>query len=285
MTLDEAGARQAETYLSEVHFPPPAAVGLTERADGTWHVDAYFECAPDMDALLAGLRDFGLDFAKPELERLEDADWVARSQRGLHPVRAGRFLVHGSHDKRPARASRWAIEIDAGQAFGTAHHGSTLGCLYAINDLAKRGSFSNVLDIGTGSGVLAIAAAKVWRANVIATDIDPVSIKVARENCRINGVLGNVRASVAAGIDHPLVRAGAPYDLITANILAKPLTSMARAVATVVTPGGIIVLSGITREQAGRVAAAYGAAGFSRLRQITVSGWVTLTLVRAVRRP
>lgn len=281
LTLDEVAARQADTYLSEMHLPPATAVGLFERAGGGWHVDAYFDSRPDIDALTAGLRDFGLNDAKPTLERLDDIDWVARSQQGLHAVRAGRFLIHGSHDRKLAHVSRWAVEIDAGQAFGTAHHGSTLGCLRMIDDLAKRRHVSNALDIGTGSGVLAIAAAKAWRTRIVATDIDPVSVAVARENFRINGVRKYVHAELAAGLDHPMVRAGAHYDLVTANILAKPLMTMAPAIARVVGPGGLVVLSGITREQAGRVSASYGSAGFSRLHRITVSDWVTLALVRA----
>ncbi|MDA7947626.1 MAG: 50S ribosomal protein L11 methyltransferase [Hyphomicrobiaceae bacterium] len=280
LSLHEDAARRAEIYLSEVHFPPADAVGLRENAGERWNVDAYFNSSPDMDALSAGLREWGVGDAAPKLEQLDDIDWVARSQEGLHPVRAGRFLIHGSHDRRLACSSRWAIEIDAGQAFGTAHHGSTLGCLRAIDELAKRDSVENILDIGTGSGILAIAAAKAWNACIIATDIDPVSVGVARENCSHNGVSANVRALSASGLNHPTIRGCAPYDLVIANILAKPLLGMAHSVGRALRPGGLVVLSGMTREQAGRVAAAYGAAGFARLRQITVSDWATLVLTR-----
>ena len=283
--LDEATARQAETYLSELHVPPATAVGLTVQPMGVWTVDAYFESPPDLKALSAGLAGHGISDVEPQLDKLDDVDWVARSQEGLHPVRAGRFLIHGRHDRTLARAHRWAIEIDAGQAFGTAHHGSTLGCLRAIDGLAKCCNVSNILDIGTGSGVLAIAAAKAWRARIIATDIDPVSVTVARENSRLNGVMKRVQAITASGLDHPAVRAHAPFDLVMANILAKPLTAMAHEIGGALKFGGIVILSGITRDQAGRVAAAYGAAGFTRLRRITISDWVTLVLVRMCQRP
>ena len=285
LVLDEDAARRTEVYLSEIHIPPAAAVGSSVQPNGSWTVDAYFDSPPDLTALSAGLAEHGVRGAKPELEKLDDIDWVARSQEGLHPVRAGRFLVHGSHDRRLAGASRWTIEVDAGQAFGTAHHGSTLGCLRAIDELAKRGPVSNILDIGTGSGVLAIAAAKAWRSHIIATDIDPVSVTVARENFRLNGVTKYVRPVTASGLDHPVIRAHAPYDLVMANILARRLTAMATGIGRALKGGGIVILSGITHEQAGRVAAAYGAAGFTRLRRITISDWVTLVLVRSSGRP
>ena len=285
LKLDEAAARQAEIYLSELHVPLAIAVGLTIQPNGAWTVDAYFTSLPNLKALSAGLAENGVSDVEPELDKLDDVDWVARSQEGLHPVRAGRFLIHGSHDRKLARARRWAIEIDAGQAFGTAHHGSTLGCLRAIDGLAKCYDVSSILDIGTGSGVLAIAAAKACRAHIIATDIDPVSVTVARENFRLNGVTKSVRAITARGLDHPTIRAHAPFDLVMANILAKPLTAMAHGIGRILKSGGIVVLSGITRDQAGRVAATYGAAGFTRLRRITISDWVTLVLVRLNQRP
>ncbi len=285
LALARDAVERAETYLSDLHSPSPTAISLIEQADGSWRLDAYFDTPPDIPTLSAALgAHCGQD---PHLtsEKLADVDWVALSQQGLHPVRAGRFLVHGSHDQKLAHASRWAIEIDAGQAFGTAHHGSTLGCLRAIDELSKHLKTRNILELGTGSGVLSIAAARVWNANVLAGDLDPIAVKVARENCRRNGAGANVRTVTAVGLHSPLIRARAPYDLVIANILARPLIGMAHEIAKALKPGGFVILSGITREQAGRVAAAYIAAGFARRRQITISEWVTLTLVRVSRRP
>lgn len=279
LTPNRDDAKQAEIYLSEFHLPPPSAVGLRENPAGTWQVDAYFDEPPDTRSLSAGLANYGVQPGKIDCEKLDDIDWVARSQTGLHAVRAGRFVVHGSHDRKRVPPHRWTIEIDAGRAFGTAHHGSTLGCLRALEELAKRRTPRRILDIGTGTGVLAIASAKLWRAQGIAGDFDPVAVEIAEQNLRLNGVGANVRTINAAGLNHQVIRRHAPYDLVIANILAGPLVRMAHGMARVLRPGGIVVLSGITREQAGRVAAAYGAAGFARLRRITISGWVTLTLV------
>ena len=278
LILDSDDAERAEAYLSERHLPSPTAIGLSDRDNGRWQVDAYFDDTPDIHALSAELAEDGIPVTGLKLQKLDDVDWVARSQQGLHAVRAGRFLVHGSHDRNRVCANRWTIEIDAGQAFGTAHHGSTLGCLHALDELAKRHTVSAVLDIGTGTAVLAIAAAKTWRAQIVASDLDPLAAAIANDNCKRNGVSANVRTVTAAGTRHQLIRARAPYDLIIANILAGPLTRMAHDIARALRPGGVVILSGITREQAGCVAAAYRAAGFSHHRQITISGWVTLML-------
>jgi ribosomal protein L11 methyltransferase len=278
LSLPREPAETLAAALSEMYWPPAEAIGLFDNEDGTWRVEATFSGKPDEATLKdfigsLGTGDFALSF-----EEIPDADWVSLSQAGLHPVRAGRFLIHGSHDRDRAHGNRWAIEIEAGQAFGTAHHGSTLGCLRAIDDLAKRSHFERVLDIGTGTGVLAIAAARVWRAQVIASDLDPIAQKTARENVRKNGADAYVRTIMADGLAHPLIRENSPYDLVIANILAKPLIAMSHDIARALRPGGIVILSGITREQAGRVAAAYGAAGFTRLARFTISDWVTLAL-------
>lgn len=278
--LPQPIADTAATALSELFWPPAQAVGLFDNEDGTWRVEATFAGRPDAGALKDFLASHGADNVAVAFEAVPEADWVSISQARLRPVRAGRFLVHGSHDMSRAGRSRWAIEIDAAQAFGTAHHGSTRGCLHAIDDLAKREVFKSVLDIGTGTGVLAIAAARVWPARVLASDIDPVAVAIARENIARNGVTRNVSVVTAASLGHPAIRTGSPRDLVIANILARPLSAMARGIARVLRPGGVVVLSGITGEQAGRVAAAYGAAGFARLRRYSLSEWVTLTLRR-----
>jgi len=278
ISLPRSLAETISAALNELYWPPAEAIGLFDNEDGTWRVEATFEGKPDVTALKDFLSHEGAGEYAVSIEEIPDADWVSISQAGLHPVRAGRFTVHGSHDRDAAHGSRWAIEIEAGQAFGTAHHGSTLGCLRAIDDLAKKKQFDCVLDIGTGTGVLAIAAARAWRVQVIASDIDPIAQKTARENVRRNGAEAYVQTITAEGLAHPLIRGNCPYDLVIANILATKLIAMAQAIARALRPGGIVILSGITRVQAGRVAAAYGAAGFTRLRQFTIYDWVTLTL-------
>jgi ribosomal protein L11 methyltransferase len=280
VTLPRSEAETLAGALSEVYWPPPEAIGLFDNEDGSWCVEATFAELPDEASLNEFIHAQGLSGFSLVIEELPDADWVSLSQTGLHPVRAGRFVIHGSHDRDKVHGHRWAIEIEAGQAFGTAHHGSTLGCLRAIDDLAKRTQCSHVLDIGTGTGVLAIAAARAWRAHVIASDLDPVAINTAAENIRINSAAAYVRTITAEGLAHPLICQNGPYDLVIANILARPLIAMSQDIARAQRPGGIVILSGITREQAGRVAAAYGAAGYTRLARFTIAEWVTLVLRR-----
>jgi ribosomal protein L11 methyltransferase len=277
-------AETVSAALSELYWPPVEAVGLFEDGPQTWRVDAYFSEPPDTNRLHQFLADHGARDVECVIETVPDADWVAVTQERLHPVRAGRFVVHGRHDRARVGRSRWAIEIDAGQAFGTAHHGSTRGCLVALDALAKHERFSSILDLGTGTGVLAIAAARLWHARVIASDIDPVAAAIASANARRNGVGSLVTAVTAAGLAHPLIRAGAPYDLVAANILARPLMALASPLALVVRTGGVAVLSGITRNQAARVAAAYRAAGFAHYRRIVFDEWVTLALRRRAGR-
>ena len=278
VSLPGSEAETISAALSELFWPPPEAIGLFDNEDGTWRVEVTFSDMPGQAALKDFIRSQGAGEFALSFENIPDADWVALSQAGLHPVRAGRFLIHGRHDRARAHGNHWAIEIEAGQAFGTAHHDSTFGCLQAIDALAKQNHFGRVLDIGTGTGVLAIAAARAWRAQIIASDLDPVARKTAQENVRKNGANAYVRTITAQGLDHPLIRGNAPCDLVIANILATPLIALAHHIARALKPGGFVILSGITREQAGRVAAAYGAAGFTRHARYTISDWVTLTL-------
>jgi len=278
LTLPRRLAETIAAALSELFWPPAETIGLFDNGDGAWRVEATFRELPDAAALRDFLHRQGLSNVSVSFEEVPGADWVAITRERLHPVCAGRFLIHGSHDRANTQHNRWAIEIEAAQAFGTAHHESTCGCLMAIDDLARRDAVKAALDIGTGTGILVFAAARSWRAHVIASDIDPVAVAIAKENFRRNGVLDTVACVTARGPAHPLIRANAPFDLVIANILATPLIAMAHEIARALRPGGIVILSGITREQAGRVAAAYGAAGFTRLRQFTIYDWVTLTL-------
>lgn len=215
-----------------------------------------------------------------EAEELPDIDWVARSLEGLKPVRAGRFFVHGGHDRHLRPASGIAIEIEAGLAFGTGHHGTTAGCLDMIERVARREKPRNALDLGTGSGVLAIAIAKMARIPVLATDIDPVATRVARENVRLNGAAGFVETATATGFHHPVFRTRGPFDLIVANILARPLMRLAPDMAKNLASSGSLVLSGILDSQRGAVLAAYVDQRFRHVATLHREGWTTLHLKR-----
>jgi ribosomal protein L11 methyltransferase len=213
-------------------------------------------------------------------EKLPDVDWVAKSLEGLKPVRAARFFVHGSHDRDRRRIGDLAIEIEAGLAFGTGHHGTTAGCLEMIDAVVRRERPRNALDLGTGSAVLAIAVAKLAHIPVLATDIDPIATRVAAENARLNGVSAYVRTETATGFHHPAMRFAAPFDLIVANILAKPLMQLAPRMAAHLSPGGSLILSGILDRQRDAVIAAYIAQRFRHVRTLHREGWVTLHLKR-----
>ncbi len=258
-----------------------SAVAVTENGS-RWRLEAYFTGATERNAIdglfAADLRD-GL-IEGYALETMPEEDWVALVQRGLSPVRAGGFFIHGSHDRAAAAFEPRAIEIEAGRAFGTAHHGSTQGCLEAIGRLTRKRPLRTVLDIGTGSGVLAIAAAKAGARRVLASDIDPVAVVVARENCLKGRVADRVRCLRSAGVRHPLIAAAAPYDLITANILAEPLLALARDIRALARPGGAIVLSGLLDDQAACVMARYRTAGCALIARLSIEGWSTLILRR-----
>lgn len=227
------------------------------------------------DCLQSALPDAGI-----ETEQLPDIDWVAHALEGLQPVRAGRFLVHGSHDRDKVRAGDLSIEIDAGRAFGTGHHGTTEGCLEMIGTLARSRQFRSVLDLGTGSGVLAIGIAKLMPASILATDIDPIAVEVARQNARKNGCGSRISWATAAGFHSDVFTRHGPFDLIVANILVKPLMRMAPAVSRNLAAGGQVVLSGILSEQRRKVLAAYNAQGLYHRKTLWRDGWVTLHLAR-----
>lgn len=228
-----------------------------------------------VEALAEEFSDFPV-----EKEIIPEADWIAMSLEGLKPVRAGRFLVHGSHDRDRVRANDLAIEIDAGQAFGTGHHGTTAGCLEVIENVLKARAIRNALDLGTGSGVLAIAVRKLRRVPVLATDIDPVATRVAKENARLNGVTDGIAFETAPGFHSAAFRRHGPFDLIIANILARPLIKMAPELANHLAPGGAVILSGILASQRWKVLSAYNGAGLAHARTIWRNGWVTIHLER-----
>lgn len=252
------------------------------QAPGHWRIEAYFSEKPDAGAMhraLEAMMDRPLPMLAPE--EIPDLNWVALSQAALPPVSAGRFTIHGSHDRHRVPRGPNAILIDAGEAFGTAHHATTFGCLAAIDRLTRRRAFANVLDLGSGSGVLAIAVSRVLpHARILATDIDRQSVAVAASNMRQNGAAARVRVAHADGVGAPVVRERAPFDLVIANILAGPLISLAGDISRIAAPGAALILSGLLTPQAPAVIATYVASGFDLVAHDRITGWSTLTLAR-----
>ncbi len=256
----------------------PVTLAETEDAPGHWQVSAI---VPDheVDRAIAGTADISPDNENDFIvAAVPDLDWVAHALAGLAPVVAGRYFVHGSHHRHRAATNQIAIEIDAGQAFGTGHHETTAGCLGLLSGLGKRVKFTKVADVGTGSGVLAIAAAKSSRCRVLATDIDPIACRVARENARLNGCGGPVTVVVTAGAQHRLFAERGPFDLLFANILARPLELMATDLGRLVKPGGHMILSGILQHQRARILSAYRNCGLVLSHEHCANGWVSLCL-------
>ena len=284
---DRDAARSIAGALQELVTQPPHALTLFEHpgaagAPPSWRIEAYYDEAPDTDALAQELRDIvGRDIPSLTVAPVEQQNWVAISQAALPPVAAGRFTIHGSHDADRVARGPNAILIDAGEAFGTAHHATTYGCLSAIDRQTRRRRFRRVLDLGCGSGVLAIAVARMLpQARIYATDLDAQSIVVAKENMRLNGVGGRITALVANGFDAPVLRRAGQFDLLIANILAGPLVTLANDLRRAVEPGGVVILSGLLVPQAAEVIAAYIAADFLLIEHQRIVGWSTLTLVR-----
>jgi ribosomal protein L11 methyltransferase len=242
-----------------------------------WRIDAFPTSTDETDGIVAKLA--GFPKLKTVVEKLADADWLAMALSGLPPVRAGRFFVYGAHDKGLAPPNTVNLRIEAGAAFGTGHHGTTVGCLSAYDALIKARRFGRVLDVGCGTGVLAIAAARTGSPIAVGTDIDAPSVRIARENAQLNGA--GARFVLASGLGHRLVRQTAPYDLVFANILAPPLVALAQDIKGALKPGGVAILSGLLRTQARRVLAAYRSRGFRLVRRIHRDAWATLVLSRS----
>jgi ribosomal protein L11 methyltransferase len=253
-----------------------------------WQVDLLFREPPDPRTLAACLdRGFAAAGAKLQdiaVTRVAPDDWARATELRLPPLRAGRFVVHGSHARQGLPADAVAIEIDAGLAFGSGEHATTQSCLSAIDRLARQRRFARVLDLGCGSGVLAIAAAKCWPARVLAVDNDPIAVRVAADNARLNGVGPAVRAVLADGYRHPEIRRSRPFDLILANILADPLIELAPALRAHLAAGGRVVLSGLLDRQAWAVVAAHRRQGLRLLNQIQRGPWMALVLGLPPRR-
>jgi len=285
MDVPAGGAEAVAAALEGAESPVAMAVTLFERGEGTIEVSAHYAEEPALEQLLAliGVAIGASDFGDLRVERLLPEDWVARAEGMRAPVRAGRFIVHGRHHRGEVLRSRNSIEIDAGLAFGTAHHATTRGCLIALDRLSKRTRPRGVLDVGTGTGILAIAAARVLNVPVLASDIDPIATTTATANAQMNAVGAKVKVLTAAGLSHPRLRR-ASVDLLFANILLNPLLALAPAFAGAVRPGGLCVLSGLLDAQARQVEARFQALGFSLDSRILLEGWTTLLLRRGSRR-
>lgn len=282
-TLPGEDAAQSLAAAMERMTPEPTGVGVFEIEDGSglWEVGAYFLEAPDLVMLEVLATAFG---AKPfALSELPEVDWVAHVRRELSPVDAGRFFVFGSHDADKVPAGRVPLQIEATVAFGTGHHGTTLGCLLAFDRLLTAGwRPQKVADIGCGTAVLAMAAAATLPdALVIASDIDRVAVDVAEANVAINHLEGRVECLEATGLDHDRIRAAGPFDLVFANILKGPLIELAPGIATGLATGGRAILSGLLSVQADSVTAAYEAAGLTLNSRDDIGEWSTLVLQRS----
>ena len=285
LVCDEKTAKHLADVLSErlSEDLPETAVAAFEGVDGQWNVEIHFEATLDEGAVRRLVVETVGGTVSIAFETVAARDWVAASLADLKPVTAGRFTVHGAHDRARIAINGIGIEIEAALAFGTGHHGTTRGCLLALDAIMKQAAPRRVLDIGTGTGVLAIAAAKALRikacrAAVFASDIDPEAVRIARENARLNGVAPFVSCIQAAGLTDRAFRTRGPFDLIFANILLAPLRRLARPMRPLLAPGGHIMLSGLLSSQENAALAAYRPHGLNLVRRIPLGEWVTLVL-------
>ena len=284
LETNEQSAHRVADLVAETVPADDVAVSLVDIGAGRWRVAMHFRAAPDekiIRALTAAA--VGKPAAKAlRFERVAAKDWVRESLAGLTPVTAGRFIVHGAHDRARIPLNRIGIEIEAALAFGTGHHGTTRGCLLALDRICKSLPRRRILDLGTGSGVLAIAAARALRRPVLATDVDGSAVRAARANAALNRAGSFVEVIKADGVTAPKLRERAPYDLVLANILLRPLQRLAAPLTRLTAPGARVVLSGLLASQANAAIAAYR--GLALERRSDLDGWTTLVLVRR-RRP
>lgn len=285
LSADEKSARRIADLLSESLDPAETACSAFDKGDGRWEVDVHFRRRPQSAELRAIQAQASLAgrTSPVRVQKVAPRDWVKESLIGLRPVTAGRFTVHGAHDRDRVPSHCIAIQIEAATAFGTGHHGTTRGCLLALDALTRNTRPRHILDLGTGSGVLAIAAAKLLRRPVLATDIDARSVETARANARLNGVGTFVTGVQAADLRAPQIVAQAPFDLVLSNILLKPLQRLAAPVARQLMPNARVVLSGILAAQANAAIAAYRSQGLVLERSFALDGWVTLSMTAASR--
>lgn len=264
----------------------PFCVAVAAEIHGPhWRVTGYCEDPPETGALDAALgvaaAGAGIAPPRPMLAALPAMDWLAENRKSFPPVRVGRFYIHRTHHDRPPAGGRIAIRLDASLAFGSGTHASTQGVLVALDALARRRRFRRVLDLGTGSGILAIAAAKLWPARVVATDIEPNSVRMTRENAAANGVMPRIAAHVGPGLR--AVPRGLRFDLVLANIQVRPLTSLAPAIRRRIGPGAHVVLSGLLRADEAEALAAYRAQGLVLAARHPLGDWVTLVMRRLAK--
>jgi len=277
---DEQTARRVTDLLTESLEDGEAAVAAFERSDGRWDVTVHFAEPPDQKRIrslvaLAASDDIAQTIV---FDTVAAKDWVKASLEGLIPVAAGRFIVHGQHDRAQVPPNKLGIEIEAALAFGTGHHGTTRGCLLLLDQVLRSKMPRRVLDLGAGTGVLAIAAAKALRRKVLASDIDPRSAIVARENAVLNGVGDLIVSICATGFSAPQFRSRAPFDLVMANILANPLRHLAPPMAAHLAPEAMVILSGLLPHQTRGVIGTYRTQGLVLVRQIRIDGWCSLLM-------
>lgn len=289
LVCDEAEARTIADIMVETFDPAETAAAAFEESPSTadwnrgpWVVEVYFGRTPNEAAIRALVAAVAGEAAAHAVSfgRVVERDWVKNALDGMPPVRAGRFVVHGAHDRARAHSNDIALEIEAALAFGTGHHGSTRGCLLMLDAILKLRRPAHILDVGTGTGVLALAAARALHHRISAGDIDPAAVATARANARHNGATPWLFPVVAPGLAHPALRAGAPYDLIFANILAKPLRHLATSIAKLAAPQSQIVLSGLLARDVPGILSAYAPRHFFLTRRIDIEGWTTLLLCR-----
>jgi ribosomal protein L11 methyltransferase len=280
---DETTARRVVDLLTESFFEGQAAIAAFAGANGRWEITVHFADPPDQEAIrhLVGLAAGDGVAQSMAFDAVDARDWVSESLRALVPVPAGRFVVHGHHDRSKVPPNKIGIEIEAALAFGTGHHGTTRGCLLLLDQVLRSRTPRRVLDLGSGTGVLAIAAAKALHRPILASDIDPLSAAVGRDNARLNGAGHWVETICATGFAAPAFRAWAPFDLVLANILANPLRQLATPMAAHLSPSAMVILSGLLPHQTRSVIAAYRARGLILARELRIDGWSSLLMHRA----
>jgi ribosomal protein L11 methyltransferase len=280
---NEQTAKRVVDLMTESFFDGQAAIAASEGAGGRWDITVHFAEPPDQ----ASIRELvsvavGEEIAgEIAFDIVEAKDWVKATLEQLVPVRAGRFIVHGRHDRARVPPNKIGVEIEAALAFGTGHHGTTRGCLLLLDHVLKAYRPRRVLDLGTGTGVLAISAAKALHIKLLASDIDPLSVKVARENARLNGTGELVNTVLATGFSAPQFQRDRPFDLVLANILANPLRQMATPMTRHLASSALVILSGLLPHQAQGVIAAYRARGLALERHIQIEGWSSLLMRKA----
>ena len=263
----------ADAFESHIAIDALAVtINETDEARALWSTIAYFASESEAREAAKSLHVQGTVAALP------DVDWVRQSLAGLAPVVAGRFQLYGSHDRARRRSGGHSFEIDAGTAFGTGHHGTTAGCLLIFDRLLKNTAPQHIFDLGCGTGVLALAAARATGKRVLATDIDPEAVRVTKCNALRNGLGPKVRALTAAGLHHPAIRAAAPFDLVFANILARPLAQLAQGISHLLAPGGVVILSGLTLDQVQWISACYRARGLVQVHGVNIGNWAAVAL-------